>query len=58
MTDLMTVSFIVCAITGILGSAAVFRRNKKQICLYFGLSLLSLLLVVVSMIVLARSGGA
>lgn len=57
MTDLMTVSFIVCAITGILGSVAVFRRNKKQIRLYFALSLISLLLVVVSTIVLARSGG-
>lgn len=57
MTDFMTVSFLVCAITGILGSVAVFRRNKKLIRLYFGLALLSLLCVVFAMIVLARSGG-
>ncbi|NGZ74481.1 hypothetical protein [Saccharibacillus alkalitolerans] len=58
MADLMIVSFIVCAVTGMLGSAALFRRNKKQTRLYFGIALLSLLLVAVAMIALARSGAA
>ncbi|WP_018977635.1 hypothetical protein [Saccharibacillus kuerlensis] len=58
MSDLMIVSFIICAVTGVLGSVAVFRREKKLIRLYFSLALLSLLLVVISMIILARSNGS
>jgi len=58
MVDWITVAFVVCVITSILGSIAVFLRNKKQIRLFFSIALFSLLIVVVLMIVLAASGGA
>lgn len=58
MTDLINVAFIVCVITAVLGSVAVFLRKRKQIRWFFGLSLLSLLVVVALMVALSVSSGA
>ncbi len=58
MADLINIAFIVCVITAILGSIALFLRKRKQIRLFFGLSLVSLLIVVALMVALSVSSGA
>lgn len=58
MADLINVAFIVCIITTILGSVALFLRKRKQTRLFFGIALLSLLIVVALMVALSVSSGA
>lgn len=57
MADLINVAFIVCVLTAILGSVAVLLRKRKQIRLFFGIALLSLLIVVALMVALSVSSG-
>ncbi|MDO3412829.1 hypothetical protein QWJ34_23890 [Saccharibacillus sp. CPCC 101409] len=57
MADLMSISFFVFAVSVVLGSIAVVRRSRKQVRLFFGIALVCVLLIIVSLVALASSGG-
>ncbi len=58
MADLMTVSFLLFAVSAVLGGIAVYRRRPRQVRIYFGAALISLLLVFAALVALSLSGGA